>query len=111
MKIIVKSNAEKELMEKFLKELKSSDIVHEISKDAKLTDDEGSFIFNGFFYSKVEIGDTDSMLINSDEFEGICCECGESTRGVRNRDILSLDEYREYSSENYKKDWRCNSCI
>jgi len=110
MKILVKSEAERELMEKFMKELKSSDIIHEVSKDAKLTDDEGAFIFNGFFYSNIEIGDTESLIMNSEDFESVCSDCGKVTHGIRNRVTISLDEYISFKS-NESSYWVRDSCL
>lgn len=111
MKIIVASEAEKELMQRFLSIISTSDIISNVVKDIDdeklVSSEEYHFIENGFYDCMLEVGQTNSMTQEHTIISGICIVCGSYFEGIADGGDINYDEYAEYQ----KEDMYCEDCL
>ncbi|WP_110955739.1 hypothetical protein [Anaerosinus massiliensis] len=111
MKIIVSSEAEKELMQRFIEFFNDCEAVEHIEKldneskgNAALSYEEYRFIENGIYNCKVEVDESVYPLTHEhDIISGICSKCGEKTEGTYDHNDVSYAEYLEYNSKEIQK--------
>lgn len=111
MKIIVSSEAEKELMQRFINVVQTSDIISDAIKDFDnentITSDELYFIENGFCDCELEIAKTYPMTQEHTVINGYCKGCGSEINGLVDGGDVSYEEYLEYLD----KELYCEDCL
>jgi hypothetical protein len=117
MKIIVESEAEKELMGRFLEVINSCDVISSeiqavdksFPEEQLVNSVEYDFIEEGFFRCKIEVGKTAPMEQEDTVITGTCIVCGCETEGTVDGDDISYEEYLEY--EKQRDTWKCENCL
>jgi len=114
MKIIVRSKAEKTLIEKFLELMHSEDLdilTSDVCLDEyKLNSTDLVFLENGMLCAKIEVDNSVEAMEHDDSIiYGYCSKCDEPTCGTIDGSNVSYEEYLDYLDES--KDWLCESCF
>ncbi len=117
MKTIVSSEAEKELIRRFIEVVNDLDRIKDIenvdsnTKQQSISSDEYRFIENGFLNCKIEIDNVlHPITQDNDIITGTCSECGVETEGTYDQNDVSYDDYLGYNTKESQKDWLCEEC-
>lgn len=113
MKIIVATELEKTLIEKFIDQVnlgEQLDQLEDVENDG-LDSVEITIIENGFLEAKVELGKTDEMSIDDSHLFGTCTTCGAHTEGTIDGDDITYDDWIAYNLKESLATWECESCI
>lgn len=117
MKIIVSSEKEKVLLNKFVEFMQGGGIddIEDIFQDEQygfnISSSDISFLTSGFNGCVVEIGKTSPLTIDDSEVTGICGICGEVLSGTIDGDDLSMDEYEDFKELCNSSNVRCEDCF
>lgn len=123
MKIIVNSEEEQSLMERFFGLIHEMELIDELEKlDEKTAEEwndeqyitslEYEFLRQAFFYpSKIDIDKKEYPLtIEHDNISGQCVACGTITEGTIDGNDITLEEFKDFNSEDTHKTWKCEAC-
>lgn len=123
MKILVNNSQEKELVEKFFNMIADIDMIEDIEKidntfsvesneEPYLTSLDYEFLRQGFFNHRILADSTVYPLtIEGDNIQGVCTVCGTYTEGRIDGNEVSYSEFLDYSSEEVRKTWKCETCF
>lgn len=122
MKIIVRNETEKDLIERLtslltqgsLEVVESDDerFARDCGEDQLITSDEYRFLNNAFTNVKFGIDEKETpMEAENDIISGVCVVCGEHTEGVIDGGDVEYQEYARLTSDKEKIEWKCETCF
>jgi hypothetical protein len=118
MKIIVSSEAEKELIKRFLSAMYDLDIIDELVKidndcgdgDTYLKSGDALFLREAMNDAAIVVGDASPLYVEHYNLTGTCVNCGTVTEGTTDGDDISYDDWLEQTSDERMKNWKCETC-
>ncbi|EIW20731.1 MULTISPECIES: hypothetical protein [Pelosinus] len=120
MKIIVNSENEKKLLERFFEAMHDLDMVEELNEiDQKTCGDDTYLDSYDEIFLRQAICDVSVMVDSSVQeiyvehynLQGKCVDCGIITEGTIDGEDISYDEWMDKTSDESVKSWKCESCF
>jgi len=121
MKIIVSSEKEKELMERFIEQIYDGDLLPTwFSKDLDeaikhygneaIDSTDADFITNGFREAALFVGPTIEFQQEDNILNGTCHKCNSYVEGTEDGDPISYDDYLEWQIKISENELECIKC-
>lgn len=122
MKIIVRNEAEKDLINRLasllsegsLEVVESDDerFAKDSGEDQLITSEEYRFLNNAFTNVTFGIDEREApMELENDIISGVCVVCGTHTEGVIDGGDVEYQEYARLTNDKEKIEWKCETCF